>query len=170
MEDVHIHNNKDFLDLQNETCLALSICQHESQHFSSLLHQQVWNSVLRVSKQTSFTFFILLLLFPKPLQSIISEQSSLFEYQLNPKLDQFTVVLCKVKTIQCHYYCTPSIPSKCDKYGYYNICDRKQLLPPLLLFLCWEGDGRHLLAHLFTLQTRPKLDAFPVVFQKQVIK
>lgn len=43
-------------------------------------------------------------------------------------------------------------------------------LPRPLLFLCWEGDGRHLLAHLFTLQTRPKLVAFPVVFQKQVIK
>lgn len=43
-------------------------------------------------------------------------------------------------------------------------------LPCLLLFLRWEVDGRHFLALLFTLQTRPKLVAFPAVFQKRVIK
>lgn len=42
--------------------------------------------------------------------------------------------------------------------------------PRPILFLCWEVDGRHFLAHLFTLQTRPKLVAFPAVFLKQVIK
>lgn len=43
-------------------------------------------------------------------------------------------------------------------------------LPRLLLFLCWEFDGRRFLALLFTLQTRPKLVAFPAVVQKRVIK
>lgn len=43
-------------------------------------------------------------------------------------------------------------------------------LPRPILFLCWEVDGRRFLAHLFTLQTRPKLVAFPAVFLKQVIK
>lgn len=42
--------------------------------------------------------------------------------------------------------------------------------PRPILFLRWEVDGRHFLAHLFTLQTRPKLVAFPAVFLKQVIK
>ena len=137
---------------------------------AQLLNLQVSNTAL--GYQSKFLFhFILLLLFPKPLHPSVSEQSSLF-VQHDPKLDQFTVVLCKVKTIQCHYYCKPSIPSKSLSDGYYNMCDRTQLLPPPrpVLFLCWEGDGRHLLAHLFTLQTRPKLVAFPAVFQKQVIK
>lgn len=43
-------------------------------------------------------------------------------------------------------------------------------LPRLLRFLCWECDGRRFLALLFTLQTRPKLVAFPAVVQKRVIK
>jgi len=70
-----------------------------------------------------------------------------------------------------HYYCVPSAPSKSFSDSYYHICDRKQCLPPpTLLFLCWEGDRRHLLALLFTLQIRPKLLAFPAVSQKQVIR
>ena len=76
------------------------------------------------------------------------------------------------------------LPPLCRHH--YNISGRKQLLlppssssssssssscpPPLLLLLRREVDGRHFLALLFTLQTRPKLLTFPAVFQKRVIK
>lgn len=54
---------------------------------------------------------------------------------------------------------------------HYNISDRKRLRPPPpapipLLGVRWET----FLALLFTLQTRPKLVAFPAVVQKRVIK
>lgn len=119
--------------------------------------------------------FILLLLFPKPLHvSQVSQNKARIRIWAQPKAwSTHCGVLCKVKSVQCHYYCTPSIPSKSFSDSYYsNMCDRKQPLPPPapLLFLCWEGDRRHLVTHLFTLQTRPKLVAFPAVFQKQVIK
>lgn len=122
-------NKKDFLQLQNETSGTCSlspprpICQDESRHFSSAGLKRG----ARVSKRNSVSFSCFC--FRSLLHSSVSEQSSLFEYQPNPKLRQFTAVLCKVKTVQRHRYRTPPLPPNSSSHGYY-ICDRKQLPPP----------------------------------------
>lgn len=126
----------------------------------------VWNAALEYQSETLFhsPAFVSEAFYTRAFQNkarclnISPTQSSVNSLRCYAKLKPFSVTV----TARLHS------PPNSSSHGYY-ICDRKQLPPPPPS-LCWEGDGRHLLAHLFTLQTRPNLVAFPAVSQKQVIK
>lgn len=112
------------------------------------------------------SFFILLLLFPEPFYSSVSEQSCL---NISTSQSLINSLWCYAKLKRFSVTITASLqspPTASRTAIIIFVIGSSFCLPCSLLFLCWEGDRRHLLAHLFTLQTRPKLVAFPAVFPK----
>lgn len=132
----------------------------------------VWNAALEYQSETLFhsPAFVSEAFYTRAFQNkarclnISPTQSSVNSLRCYAKLKPFSV------TVTARLHSPPTAPHTAIIFviGSSSRLPRPPSL--LVLSLCWEGDGRHLLAHLFTLQTRPNLVAFPAVSQKQVIK